>query len=393
MNLMLLEIDGIGCIADHQQRLAEAHMSKHSYKSGGYLRRLYDLTLLAEDKPVIGARELIDFLAEQKWRIVLLTQRIRTREVYHATTGWLKLHGFDDYSYDLVFKEPQYNFMSIAQWKATKAWWYTQETLSKYKSIVLIDPDQTLREQVGAQWNAFSDQPLLTYASLTEFGMHQLLYEKERNPLLAEKRQFLRRMARGDAVQQKTEMSARIRESRAEPVQYDTLGPGDALFRSVLPVAGEPTRSVEPSSLPMAHTREDVGESAHEQDRRASELQKEVSQPVVAACIVEEVTHDEPHDDEDVQHPLFFEDVVPASYDDDGDTVPLEMETDESEDEEEHQYEPVSTRKRAVKGHHMDIAHDEQDENSGKKQTKKKQRERQSVRLLKEAVLSYGSDE
>ena len=388
MKLLLLEIDGLGSIADQQQRLVEANLSRNSYKQGEYLRHLYNLTLLAHDDPIAGSRSCIDYLAQQKWRIVLLTQRIRTREVYHATTAWLKEHGFDDFSYELVLKEHQYIGMPIAEWKTMKVWWYTQESIVHYKTIIFIDPNQYIREQVQQQWKNFSDQPLHTYSDLADFMTHQLLYEKERKLLFAEQRQALRRLMRGDAVQQGTNTSGETGELRAEPVHRNNLERGDVSSTSILPAAGEPTRSeMGPPSLSASDT--GSVERVHEQERDTPELQEEALQQGMEACIVEEGERD----GAEVQPPLIFEDVIHASCEDERGNGRVEMEIDDSEDEEDQQYEPVSPRKRFVKVHHMDTAYDAQDENIGKKRTKRLQRERQVIRSVKEAVLSYGSEE
>ena len=373
MNLLLLELDGLDCIVDHHLRLSEVTQLKRPPTSSTYLRRLYDMTLLTLDEPIRGAREYMDYLMEHKWRVIILTQRIRSRSVYHATSAWLKEHGFDDFSYELVLKESQYLHMSIVEWKVTKIWWYTQESLSVYKSIVLIDPHPRRRDEVLERWNTFADRPLLTYSSLTEFSIHLLRFEQERKFHHREQqRQIQCWEGKGISSLQEAAIPAGTTGALSEAVKGDTLEP----------------------SHPSSGTVKEAVESVHEQDHGAPELQEESPQPEMEACIVEVVEHNVLCDEAEVQHPLFFEDEFQASSHKDSEDEYFEMESNDSADEEDQQYEPIPSRKRVVKGRHLDTTYDEQDESHiGQKQAKKEQRERQSVRVLKEAVLSYRSED
>jgi len=376
MNLLLIEMDGLDCIADHHLRLSEVTQLKRPPNSNTYLRRLYDLTLLALDEPIRGAREYMDYLMEHKWRVIILTQRLRTRKVYHATLVWLKEHGFDDFSYELVLKEPQYLHMSIVEWKVTKIWWYTQESLSVYKSIVLIDPHPRRCDEVQERWNSFADRPLLTYSSLTEFSTHLLRFEQERKFHHREQQRLIQRWeGKGISSLQETAIPAGTREAIGEAVKGDNLEP----------------------SLPSSSTVKEAVESVYEQEHGALELLEESPQLEMDACIVEVVEHDGQRDEAEVQHPVFFEEEVQEEaiqvHDDDCEDVLFETEIESEDEEDQQQYEPLSSRKGAMKGRRQDNAYNERDEShGGKKHFEQTRRKRKAVRSVKETVLSGSED-
>ncbi len=358
MNLLLLEIDGLDCIADHQLRLAEAKRAGYSTWNSSYLRRLHDLSLLAQDSPVIGAREFIDYLVEHKWRIVLLTQRLRSRPVYHATTAWLKQHGFDEYSYELVLKERQFEYLSVAAWKVMKTWWYSQEFLTGYKSIVFIDPNPHIRQEVQEQWNAFSDRHLFVYSGLTEFASHQLKHEEERK---------LRPYYQIRATLQETDVLDR--EATAEGELYDDPERSATRSTSILPLAIDPMHSssdeVESPPLPAPVASMEGVERVHEQEHSVLEIQEEAPQN---DDLLDESAED------NMAAP------VQATYD--TNETPLREEDAEDEEAQDEVF-SQSRKQRVVKSYPPDDLIDEEERPSRKKQTKRTQRERQAHRSLK----------
>lgn len=176
-HLLLLEMDGSDCIADNRHRLDAARASGFSLAGPGssqYWKIVYDPVLIAQDTLVTGTRELIEFLVQRKWRVVLLTQRLRSRPVYAATMTWLEQYGFDQYWYELVLKENQYGRTSVTEWKALKVWMYGNE--SSYQRIVYVDPSRHCREVVQQQWSALSGCELEIYSGVTDFSKHLSLY-------------------------------------------------------------------------------------------------------------------------------------------------------------------------------------------------------------------------
>ena len=369
MNLLFVEIDGLDCIADHQLRLDEVKRLKHGPSPSSYLQHLYDVTLMALDKPVQGARDALDFLVDHKWRIVFLSQRIRTREVYRVTIDWLKEHGFDDYSYELVLRERQFSGLSIAEWKVMKVWWYTQEPISPYREIILVEPRPHIREQVREQWDKFSDKPLHIYSGLTDFTCHQLQHEQERK--------------RPSYYPGATLVPPVLTALKGGEEASHTPSETERAHGDVAPFSPNNEQTL-PSSSPIA---ESINE--HREEDQVSRYDAELPQSIITEQGEEERDEGSESDDH------FFEespqDDVGVQERDESDTSPILAENADEDEETQDEVIPRPRKQRTVKSSSSDELVDER--LSVKKRTKRAQRERQVIRSAKEAVLSYGSED
>ncbi len=191
MHLLLIELDGP--IADHTRRFEEACKIGQvpGAKSSAYWKQLYDPNWLAQDTLIPGSRELVQFLAAHKWKVVFLTKRSGLRHVYEATSQWLTMHRFDPFLYQLKMKDMRFSHLSLAEWKALLASWYAAEGEPHfaYQRIVLIEPVTRVRTAILDAWNARClGQELETFASLGDFIQHIALrkHRQEFEPLLQE---------------------------------------------------------------------------------------------------------------------------------------------------------------------------------------------------------------
>lgn len=188
MNLLLLEMDGPDCVADHSLRLLEAQTSGYAPRTPDYARHLYQPELMELDVPVTGSREFIEFLAQHRWRILLLRSCLKTRSQYHATKRWLKKHGFDGFYYELVLKELRYGTLPTMEWKSLKAGWYGSEggLQFSYGRIVYLDPAQNTRDFVQSQWSSATGREIETYSGFSQFSPHITLkgFRAKVEPLL-----------------------------------------------------------------------------------------------------------------------------------------------------------------------------------------------------------------
>ena len=354
MNLLLVELDGLSSIEDRQLLREELiHLSRGPSPST-YLDSLYDMTFVALERPLEGTRSILDSLADQKWRIVFLSQRARSRETYHTTVRWLNEHGFDAYSYDLVLKEHQFSHLSTTEWKVMKMRWYAQEPISPYRDIVLIEPLSSRGDRIQEQWNTSSDVPLHIYSSVIAFAFGQLQHERERKrpsrwpggTLVPPTRWALKEDKEEALTPSETIMA--LNESPLSPTDEEQASPSPNTEKETAP-SSEYSGGHE--SEPSLQT------GIAEQARENTEEDAESYNPLLTEPIEDDVAEQETS-----EHPLspFFEE---------------DIEDEETQEEEL----PRIRKRRVVKS---SLA-DEDEHSSQKKQSKYKQRERQAHRGLK----------
>lgn len=326
-HLLLLEMDGPDCIADHRHRLDAAKASGYPPSGPGsneYWKIVNDPERMIQDTPVSGARELMEFLVRRKWRIILLTQRFRSHSIYAATTAWLEKHGFDPSCYELVMKEGQYSSTPIAEWKALKICMYGNET--GYRRIVSVDPSRHCRKIVQQQWNALSGSELEVHEGVTPFCEHLSLYalRASLHPIL-EQHQVYNTDTEEEDVQSSILTTDPVRdipqkESLPVVVQDGLVGQESS------PVAPEP-EAVSPLSVPeepVDATEDDFFQSARPNDQPDADERNASFDDALSDAIDDLVNTEEereyPPDDVLCDD---GEDVVDDLLDDDEEELPL----------------------------------------------------------------------
>ena len=377
MNVLLMEMDGPDCLADDSVRVLEAETSGYSHREGGYYRHLYDANLLACDEPVTGGREFLEYLVREKWRVILLTKRYRSRPVYHATLAWLKQHDFDDFDYDLVLKEHHYGHLSVAEWKVLKACWYAREPESAYKRIVLIEPHSIFCRLIQKQWNAVPDQlPLELYAGITEFSTHLAMLGPKAKKAL----DLLAQHEVSDDIQVQEVITPEMLQAEVEALFTNGQEGSELLLlsRPSIPATNNISSVPFPSFASKATNDNETRESLHKQSHEdhAFQQQEGAQQRSVELPIEEKEDEARPSEEESERS------LVDRDYD--HEDVLIELENDDQSPSL-----PLRPQKARIGEKHQrdDLLDDEEHPASRKKPAKRTKRERQARRALKATAL------
>ena len=372
MHLLLIEMDGPDCVADHRFRLQQVKASGAVPRTTEYSPLLYSPDLMAHDEPVPGAREVIVFLAKHAWHVVLLRSCRMSRETFHVTKRWLRTHGFDRYYFEWILKEQWYNQLSAREWKSRKVEWYGNEGGYEhaYQRIVYIDPVRPIREYVQAHWSSMTGCELETYSGLTEFCSH-LTLGGARPGIEA-------------LLEQQRELDATVQLELVEA--SDTLEDGTGLGeggREPLsprqPVHLGATQEKPVASAPLAMPREDLLPEGMREARVVPEviLGTEAYLEPVTSSLEEGYREGPARDTQEA-----------GGSRDESSTEALFHEDDFDEEEPGETVQPRQPRKlRSGKGTASHARFEGEEDGRAKKPAKHTQRERQAERSLKAAAL------